>query len=91
VLDYNFIIILENLESDLKLVTQMLGFQKVFDIQHIDPCKENKKKANYFKFNMDNVLHLEMYEYIKNILEKDIQFYNKICLFRGIIDKIIKL
>lgn len=89
ILEYNFIIILENLDDDLKLVTQMLGLQKVFNIKNIDPCKENKKKPNYFKFNMDIELHIEIYEYIKNTLQGDIELYNKVCLFRKLNNKMI--
>ena len=38
---------------------------------------------------MKNVLHREMYEYIKNRLGKDIELYNKICLMKGLSDNFL--
>ena len=84
IFDFNFIIIFENLEADLKYVTNMLGFTTEMSLPYIDPCLQNKKKANHFKFNMKNVLHREMYEYIKNRVKKDIELYNKICIMKGL-------
>ena len=86
ILDFNFIIILENLEVDLKYVTKMLGFKTEIAVPYIDPCKQNKIKSNHFKFDMNNALHREMYEYITCRLSKDIAIYNKICIMRSLSD-----
>ena len=84
ILDFQFIIIFENLEADLKYVTNMLGFTTEIAVPYIDPCKQHKTKYNHFKFDMNNVLHREMYAYIKIRLGKDIELYNKICIIRGL-------
>jgi len=82
ILDFNFIIIFENLDADLKDVKNMLGFKTQIDVPYIDPCKQHKHRPNHFKFNMNNNLHREMYEYMKSRLDKDIALYNKICVTR---------
>jgi hypothetical protein len=80
--DFNFIIIFENLEADLKHVANMLGFTSKIPVPYLDPCKHNKNTSNYFKFDMNNAIHREMYEHIKRRLIKDITIYNKICIMR---------
>ena len=87
ILDYNFIIIFENLEADLKYVTSMLGFITEIAVPYIDPCKQctqYNQSTHNFKFDMNNALHIEMYEYIKSRLDKDISIYNKICTTRSL-------
>jgi hypothetical protein len=84
ILDFHFIIIFENLEADLKYVTNMLGFTTEIAVPRIDTCKQNKNKYNHFKLDMNNVLHIEMYAYIKVRLSKDIELYNKICIIRDL-------
>ena len=84
ILDFNFIIIFENLEADLKYVTNMLGFTTEIKVPYIDPCKKHKHKLNHFKFDMNNEVHREMYEYITHRLSKDIAIYNKICIMRSL-------
>jgi len=84
ILDFNFIIIFENLEADLKYVTSMLGFKMELAIPHIDPCKQHKLKSNHFKFDMNNNVHKEIYEHIKSRLAKDIEIYNKICVKKNL-------
>jgi len=89
ILDFHFIIIFENLEDDLKYVTNMLGFKTEIVVPYIDPCKQNKTKPNHFKLDMNNDRHREMYAYIKVRLTKDIELYNKICITRGFINKFL--
>ena len=84
ILDFNFIIILENLEADLKYVTSMLGFTTQLAVPYLDPCKQNKTKPNLFKFDMNNEVHREMHKYITQRLSKDIVLYNKICIMRSL-------
>jgi hypothetical protein len=84
ILDFNFIIVFENLEVDLKYVTNMLGFTTEISVPYIDPCKKHKLSSKPFKFDMNNELHREMYEYIKSRLGKDIAIYNKICILRSL-------
>lgn len=86
ILDFNFIIIFENLQTDLKYVTNMLGFKTEIAVPHINPCKKHNLNSNHFKFDMNNGVHREMYEYIKIRLGKDISIYNKICIMRGLSD-----
>ena len=89
ILDFNFIIIFENLKADLKHVTSLLGFTTKIDVPYIDPCKHHKNKTNFFKFDMNNAFHIEMYEYIYERLSKDIELYNKICLMRNLSDSFL--
>ena len=89
ILDFNFIIIFENLEADLKCVTNMLGFTTEISVPYIDPCKHNKIKSNHFKFDMNNEVHREMNEYITRRLSKDIAIYNKICIMRSLGDNFL--
>ena len=87
--DFNFIIIFENLDADLKYVTNMLKFSTPIDVPHIDPCKKNKLNPNHFKFDMNNSIHKDIYEYIRQRLSKDIAIYNKICVIRGLNDNFL--
>lgn len=89
ILDFNFIIIFENIDADLKYVTNMLKFTTSIDVPHIDPCKQNKHNPNHFKFDMNNHVHKEMYEYITQRLSRDISIYNKICNFRSLGDNFL--
>jgi len=91
IFDYNYIIIFENLEEDLKqLSSNIFDIQKELDLPHVDPGKINKFNTNFFKLDMTFPLHMEMYQHIKGNLKNDIDLYNKICLFRKLNDKIIK-
>ena len=87
--DFDFIIIFENLEIDLKYVTSILGFENKIVVPYIDPCKQNKHISNHFKFDMNNHLHIDMYEYIRQRLSKDIAIYNKICILRSLSDNFL--
>ena len=87
--DFNFIIIFENLEDDLKYVINVLGFKNEILVPYIDPCKKNKLISNHFKFDMNNHVHRDMFEYIKIRLSKDIALYNEICLIRSLGDEFL--
>lgn len=89
ILDFNFIIIFENLEDDLKCITNVLEFTTEIDVPYIDPCMNNKNTANHFKFDMNNELHREIYEYIRIRLNKDIELYNKICIIKSLSNKFL--
>jgi len=81
--DYNFIVVFENLENDLKFVTNKLNCKGTdFIIPHIDPCKQNKINPNHFKLDMKDEIHLKMYNSLKEILREDIIIYNTICKSR---------
>lgn len=85
---YNFIIIFENLKEDLKLLNNKINSKIDINIPHIKPCKENVVNKNYFKLNLNNKIHVDIVNYLKIKLKKDIDIYNKICLNRKL-DKYI--
>ena len=81
--DYNFVIVFENLENDLKLVANKLNFKDTnLIIPNIDPCKKNKNNPNNFKLDLGNEVHLKIYNSLKELLGRDIIIYNKVCKFR---------
>ena len=86
ILDFNLIIIFENLAADLKYVTNMLGFTTEIAVPYINPCKKKQINSNHFKLDMNNAIHRDMYEYIIKRLSKDIVIYNKICIMRSLGD-----
>jgi hypothetical protein len=81
--DYNFIIVFENLEHDLAVVSDMLQVTNNIKVPHVDPAKKNKElNPNIFKLNLELPLHKHIYNAMKLILSKDIVIYNNICLMR---------
>ena len=90
--DYNFIIVFENLENDIKFVANKLNFKCTnLIIPHIDPCKKNKINPNNFKLDMNNEIHLKIYNALKEILIEDINIYNTVCKFRKLEHLLIEI
>ena len=90
--DYNFIIVFENLEDDLKFVANKLNFKgKELIIPHIDPCKQNKINPNNFKLDMNSEIHLQLYNSLKELLMEDIKIYNAVCKFRMLDHLVIEI
>ena len=81
--DYNYIVVFENLETDLNQILNIMNVGDKIDIPHVDPAKKNKEtNANFFKFDLSNNIHKNIYNSIKLILAKDIEIYNRICVMR---------
>tara|TARA_B110000037_G_C17118850_1_gene504927 strand:+ start:962 stop:1654 length:693 start_codon:yes stop_codon:yes gene_type:complete len=87
---YDFIIIFENLNNDLKKLNKNINSKIDINIPHINPGKDNIINKNYFKFNINNKIHNDIVDYLKIKLKKDIDIYNNICINRKLNEYIIK-
>lgn len=87
---YDFIIIFENLISDLNFLREKIGLQTHINIPHEIPAEKNKSNKNYFKLDMYNPIHIKIVEYLKIKLLEDINIYNEICIMRKLNKLIIE-
>ena len=85
---YDYIILFENLHSDLKEISSQFNIEPNLSIPHEIPCRQNRKLSNYFKLNITETDHKEVYQYLKIKLQPDIDIYNNICKMRNL-DKFI--
>jgi hypothetical protein len=87
-LDYDFVIIFENLENDINQIKQIFKTDMSLDIPHIDPSPTTTHK-NKFRYDNTNLKHVEIMNIIKSKLKPDIDIYNKVCNLRGLTHLII--
>lgn len=85
---YDYIILFENLHSDLKEISSQFNIEPNLSIPHEIPCRQNRKLSNYFKLNITEADHKKVYQYLKTKLQPDIDIYNNICKMRNL-DKFI--